>query len=214
MIPPESAGLLPPPKRAPGGPPCLPGSLGRRRESVKAAHCLAINVLQSDSLPQIRKYSKGAELLALHVGGNLIGEAPSLWRSILRARGVYTVTYAATDLGGNREQAPAVTKLTVHYRQRGFLRGGPPRPRPAPPAAFVDRVGAVVPQPDGVSAAAAHRTPWPHSVRGTVDSDRQRSYLPWRISAAAQSKAPTRIGSRRSRRDSGVHLCESVHLKP
>jgi hypothetical protein len=29
------------------------------------------------------------------------------------ARGVYTVTFAATDLGGNREQAPAVTQLTV-----------------------------------------------------------------------------------------------------
>jgi len=28
-------------------------------------------------LPQIRKYSKGAELLALHVGGKLIVEAPS-----------------------------------------------------------------------------------------------------------------------------------------
>jgi len=29
------------------------------------------------------------------------------------ARGVYTVTIAATDLGGNRERAPAVTQLTV-----------------------------------------------------------------------------------------------------
>ncbi len=29
------------------------------------------------------------------------------------ARGVYTVTFLATDLGGNREQAPAVTLLTV-----------------------------------------------------------------------------------------------------
>ncbi len=29
------------------------------------------------------------------------------------ARGVYTVTYAATDLGGNREQTPAVTLLTA-----------------------------------------------------------------------------------------------------
>jgi hypothetical protein len=29
------------------------------------------------------------------------------------ARGVYTVTCAATDLGGNREQALAVTVLTV-----------------------------------------------------------------------------------------------------
>jgi flagellar hook assembly protein FlgD len=29
------------------------------------------------------------------------------------ARGVYTVTYVATDLGGNREQAPAATQVTV-----------------------------------------------------------------------------------------------------
>jgi hypothetical protein len=36
-----------------------------------------------------------------------------IWTWKPPARGVYTVTYAATDLGGNREQAPAVTLLTV-----------------------------------------------------------------------------------------------------
>jgi len=35
---------------------------------VKVAHFLTKNVLQSASLPQIRKYSKDAELLALHMG--------------------------------------------------------------------------------------------------------------------------------------------------
>jgi hypothetical protein len=34
-----------------------------------------------------------------------------LWKP--PARGIYTVTCVATDLGGNREQAPAVTLLTV-----------------------------------------------------------------------------------------------------
>jgi len=66
----------------------------------------------------------------------------------------------------------------------------------------------------GFSIAAAHRTPSPHSVRGTVDSDRHRSHLPWRISAAAQPSAPARIGSPTRRRDSGVHLGLAVHLKP
>jgi flagellar hook assembly protein FlgD len=37
----------------------------------------------------------------------------AIWSWKPPARGVYTVTYAAGDLGGNREQAAAVTQLTV-----------------------------------------------------------------------------------------------------
>jgi len=40
----------------------------------KASHCLTKKVLESASLPQIRKYSKGAELLALHVGAEEGGD--------------------------------------------------------------------------------------------------------------------------------------------
>jgi len=40
----------------------------------KAPHCLTKKVLESASLPQIRKYSKGAELLALHVGAEEGGD--------------------------------------------------------------------------------------------------------------------------------------------
>jgi flagellar hook assembly protein FlgD len=54
----------------------------------------------------------GATVTAASRGWVATGKA-SIWTWKPPARGVYTVTYAATDLGGNREQAPAVTLLTV-----------------------------------------------------------------------------------------------------
>ena len=54
----------------------------------------------------------GAPVAAASRGWVATGQAIS-WTWKPPARGVYTVTYAATDLGGNREQAPAVTLLTV-----------------------------------------------------------------------------------------------------
>src|SRR5450756_2865181 len=39
------------------------------RHASKSPHCLTKKVLESDSLPQIRKYSRRAELQALHTGG-------------------------------------------------------------------------------------------------------------------------------------------------
>ena len=41
---------------------------------VKETRCLTINVLQSDSLPQIGQYSKAAELQALHMGDKENGD--------------------------------------------------------------------------------------------------------------------------------------------
>ncbi len=54
----------------------------------------------------------GATVAAARLGWVATGEAAT-WTWKPPARGVYTVTYAATDLGGNREQTPAVTQLTV-----------------------------------------------------------------------------------------------------
>ena len=41
----------------------------------KVARCLTKNVLESDSLPQIRMYSRRAELQALHIGGKEGGDS-------------------------------------------------------------------------------------------------------------------------------------------
>jgi len=54
----------------------------------------------------------GATVAAASRGWVATGKAIA-WTWKPPAQGVYTVTYAATDLGGNREQAPAVTLLTV-----------------------------------------------------------------------------------------------------
>jgi len=54
----------------------------------------------------------GATVAAASRGWVATGKAIT-WTWKPPARGVYTVTFAATDLGGNREQAPAVTQLTV-----------------------------------------------------------------------------------------------------
>ena len=51
-----------------------PKMVPQRRMRRKTTHCLTKKVLQSDSLPQIRKYSKAAELLALHVSGKEGGD--------------------------------------------------------------------------------------------------------------------------------------------
>ena len=54
----------------------------------------------------------GATVVAASRGWVATGTATAVtWKP--PAPGVYSVTYAATDLGGNREQAPAVTQLTV-----------------------------------------------------------------------------------------------------
>jgi len=54
----------------------------------------------------------GATVAAASRGWVATGKATAVtWKP--PALGVYSVTYTATDLGGNREQAPAVTQLTV-----------------------------------------------------------------------------------------------------
>jgi len=56
--------------------------------------------------------ASGATAAAASLGWVATGKTIALtWKP--PAPGVYTVTYAATDLGGNREQTPAVTELTV-----------------------------------------------------------------------------------------------------
>ena len=42
--------------------------------AYKNPHCLTMNVLESDSLPHVRKYSRRAELQALHAGGKEGGD--------------------------------------------------------------------------------------------------------------------------------------------
>ena len=54
----------------------------------------------------------GATVAAASHGWVATGRATS-WTWKPPARGVYTVTYTAVDRGGNREQAPAATQLTV-----------------------------------------------------------------------------------------------------
>ena len=61
----------------PDGAPLL-RTLGCVQGFVNTPHCATKKVLESDSLPQIRKYSKGAELLAWHVGGKGGGEGGPL----------------------------------------------------------------------------------------------------------------------------------------
>jgi len=56
--------------------------------------------------------ASGATVAAASRGWVATGKAIT-WTWKPPAQGVYTVTYAATDLGGNREQAPATTLLTV-----------------------------------------------------------------------------------------------------
>ena len=56
--------------------------------------------------------ASGATVAAASRGWVATGKAIA-WTWKPPAQGVYTVTYAATDLGGNREQAPATTLLTV-----------------------------------------------------------------------------------------------------
>ena len=54
----------------------------------------------------------GATMMAASRGWVATGKALTwTWKPL--APGVYTVTYAATDLGGNRELTPAVTQVTV-----------------------------------------------------------------------------------------------------
>ena len=56
--------------------------------------------------------ASGATVAAASLGWVATGQAIAVtWKP--PAPGAYIVTYAATDLGGNREQAPAVTELTV-----------------------------------------------------------------------------------------------------
>jgi hypothetical protein len=56
--------------------------------------------------------ASGATAAAASLGWVATGKTIALtWKP--PAPGVYIVTYAATDLGGNREQTPAVTELTV-----------------------------------------------------------------------------------------------------
>ena len=56
--------------------------------------------------------ASGATVAAASRGWVASGTATTwTWKPL--AQGIYTVTCAATDLGGNREQAPAVTVLTV-----------------------------------------------------------------------------------------------------
>ena len=54
----------------------------------------------------------GATVAAASRGWVATGKA-TIWTWKPPARGVYTVTYAATDRGGNREHAPAATQITV-----------------------------------------------------------------------------------------------------
>jgi hypothetical protein len=54
----------------------------------------------------------GAIVATARRGWVATGKA-AIWTWKPPARGRYTVTYVATDLGGNRERAPAVTRLTV-----------------------------------------------------------------------------------------------------
>ena len=54
----------------------------------------------------------GATVAAARRGWVATGKAIT-WTWKPPAREVYTVTFAATDLGGNREPAPAMTQLTV-----------------------------------------------------------------------------------------------------
>ena len=54
----------------------------------------------------------GATVVAASHGWVVTGKAIA-WTWKPPASGVYTVTYTAVDRGGNREQAPAATQITV-----------------------------------------------------------------------------------------------------
>jgi hypothetical protein len=56
--------------------------------------------------------AKGRRVASGHPGWQPTGQSLSVtWKPA--SRGVFTVTYRATDLGGNREASPARTVVTV-----------------------------------------------------------------------------------------------------
>jgi len=56
--------------------------------------------------------AKGRSVTSSHPGWIPTGDPLSFtWKP--KARGVYTVVYRSTDLGGNRELSPGLTRLTI-----------------------------------------------------------------------------------------------------
>src|SRR5450756_252446 len=86
----------------------------------KKPHCLTKKVLESASLPQIRKYSKGAELLALHVSGKEGGDGgPINAREASDHQGDGAAVRARQQAGARADARRALRPRRLQQKLRG-----------------------------------------------------------------------------------------------
>jgi hypothetical protein len=102
---------------------------------VNGPHCLTKKVLERDSLPQIRKYSRGAELQALHTGGKRAATVALSMRerqAITRQMAQRYTRAAKRERGLMLNELCALTGHNCSYAARLLrekVRGEPPRCR-------------------------------------------------------------------------------------
>src|SRR5665648_573834 len=94
--------------------------LPRRSPGLKSRHCLTKKVLESASLAQIRKYSKGAELLALHMGGKEGGDGgPIDAREASDHQGDGAAVRARQQAGARADARRALRPRRLQQKLRG-----------------------------------------------------------------------------------------------
>src|SRR5665648_1249235 len=99
---------------------CIIGSILSTECTVNRPHCLTKKVLESDSLPQIRKYSKAAELLALHMGGKEGGDGgPIDAREASDHQGDGAAVRARRQAGARADARRALRPRRLQQKLRG-----------------------------------------------------------------------------------------------
>src|SRR5665647_1636737 len=95
-------------------------TLAKSDTKCNTPHCLTKKVLESDSLPQIRKYSKAAELLALHMGGKEGGDGgPIDAREASDHQGDGAAVRARRQAGARADARRALRPRRLQQKLRG-----------------------------------------------------------------------------------------------